>query len=134
MWKKLISAFTGAPVEQIADYFKEKQQLKHDLRKAKLAGRIKIVEAKAAAEAKRAEHVASWELAQIRNSGWKDEFVLLTLSYPAWASFVPWLQDSVAEGFAILGTTPYWYMALLLAVYMAIYGIRWKFAETIPIK
>ena len=133
MWSKLIAAFLGAPVEQIAEYFKEKQRLKQELSKAKLEGKIEVERAKAAAQAAKQAHISNWEMASLANSGWKDEFVLLTISYPVYASFIPYLQDSVAEGFSILGTTPMWYMAMVLAVYLAIYGIRWKGAESIKL-
>lgn len=69
----------------------------------------------------------AWELEQIKNSGWKDEFVLLLLSIPLVMSFVPEMQPYVVEGFAALSTTPEWYQWLILAVFTAVYGIRvWR--------
>ena len=133
MWTKLVAAFLGAPVEQIAEYFKEKQRLKQELKKTKLEGQIVVARAKAEAQAKKQEHTASWEMASLRNSGWKDEFVLLLISIPVPLSFVPGLAPYVHEGFRVLGDTPYWYMALILSVYLAIYGIRWKGAENIKL-
>ena len=69
----------------------------------------------------------AWELEQIKNSGWKDEFVLLLLSIPLAMSFIPQMQPYVVEGFAALSTTPDWYQWLILSVFAAIYGIRiWR--------
>jgi hypothetical protein len=69
----------------------------------------------------------AWELEQIKNSGWKDEFVLLLLSIPLVMSFIPEMQPYVVEGFAALSTTPEWYQWLILAVFTAVYGIRvWR--------
>ena len=69
----------------------------------------------------------AWELQQIKNSGWKDEFVLLLLSIPLVMSFIPEMQPYVVEGFAALSTTPEWYQWLILAVFTAVYGIRvWR--------
>lgn len=69
----------------------------------------------------------AWELEQIRNSGWKDEFVLLLLSIPLIMSFLPNMQPYVVDGFEALSKTPDWYQWLILAVFTAVYGIRvWR--------
>ncbi|MBV30319.1 MAG: hypothetical protein CL504_06775 [Actinobacteria bacterium] len=69
----------------------------------------------------------SWELEQIKNSGWKDEFVLILLSIPMVLSFIPSTVGYVEDGFAALALTPQWYQWLILAVFAAIYGIRiWR--------
>ena len=69
----------------------------------------------------------SWELEQIRNSGWKDEFVLLILSIPLILRFIPGTVSYVEDGFSALSQTPDWYQWLILAVFAAIYGIRiWR--------
>ena len=69
----------------------------------------------------------TWELEQIKNSGFKDEFVLFLLSIPLVMSFIPEMQPYVVDGFAALSQTPEWYQWLILAVFTAIYGIRiWR--------
>ena len=69
----------------------------------------------------------SWELEQIRNSGGKDEFVLLILSIRLILSFIPGTVSYVEDGFRALSQTPDWYQWLILAVFAAIYGIRiWR--------
>ena len=69
----------------------------------------------------------NWELEQIKNSGWKDEFVLILLSIPMVLSFIPSTVGYVENGFAALSMTPDWYQWLILSVFAAIYGIRvWR--------
>jgi hypothetical protein len=67
---------------------------------------------------------AAWELEQIRNSGWKDEYVLLVLSIPLVGCFIPAYSGYVLQGFNVLSQTPEWFQWLVLAVFTAIYGIR----------
>lgn len=129
MFKKLLSWLTGAPVEKIGDFFIDRQKQKHELRMAKQNAKHEVELARVEAQKAQAQHIANWELMQIKNSGWKDEFVLLTISYPVYASFIPRLQDSVARGFEILGTTPMWYTGVVITIYFAVYGVRWKHAS-----
>lgn len=129
MWQKIISFLTGAPVDKVAEYFLQRQEHKFEIKKKRDEAKHELDLARVEAEKARAQHIANWELMQIQNSGWKDEFVLLTISYPVYASFIPKLQDSVATGFQILGTTPYWYTAVVITIYLAVYGVRWKHAS-----
>jgi hypothetical protein len=69
----------------------------------------------------------SWEMEQIKNSGWKDEAVLITLLIPLWLCFVPHTVIYVENGFRALAQTPDWYQWLILVIFTAIYGIRiWR--------
>jgi len=69
----------------------------------------------------------SWELEQIKNSGFKDEWVLFLLSIPLVMSFIPATVGYVEAGFAALEKTPSWYQWLILAIFAGIYGIRiWR--------
>jgi hypothetical protein len=69
----------------------------------------------------------SWEMEQIKNSGWKDEAVLITLLIPLWLCFVPHTVIYVEDGFRALSQTPDWYQWLILVIFTAIYGIRiWR--------
>jgi len=69
----------------------------------------------------------AWELEQIKNSGWKDEFVLVVISTPLIMAFIPSMQPYVTEGFKALEQTPDYYRWLILSVFAAIYGIRiWR--------
>ena len=134
MIEKLLGALLGSPAEQIGEYMRERQRLRQELKKTKLEGKIRVEKAQAEAKAAKAQHIATWEMASLANSGWKDEFVLILIAIPLPLSFFPPTQEFVLRGFEILGTTPAWYMGLVLAVFLAIYGIRWKGAEHISLK
>jgi hypothetical protein len=74
MFKKLLSWLTGAPVEKIGDFFIDRQKQKHELKMAKHELKHAVEMARVEAQKAQAQHYANWELMQIRNSGWKDEF------------------------------------------------------------
>jgi hypothetical protein len=125
--KKLLSWITGAPVEKIAEYFTQRQQLKHEIKLETLRGKIAWEEAKTRRASESEGRDAEWELESIRNSGWKDEWVLILLSIPLVLVFIPQTQPVVVEGFAALEATPEWYRWLVMLIFTAIYGIRlWR--------
>jgi hypothetical protein len=127
MLNKLLGALLGAPAEHVADYFKERQRLKSELKLKKLEGKIKVEEAKAQMEVRKLEMDNAWELAQIANSGWKDEWVLILLSIPLVLVFIPQFAPFIQQGFDVLATTPDWYRWMIVGIFMAIYGIRvWR--------
>ena len=127
MINKILSAILGAPAEAVAEYFKEKQRLKAELRLKKLEGKVRVEEAKANMEIKKLDSDNAWEIEHIRNSGWKDEWVLILLSIPLVLVFIPHTQPYVVEGFKALAQTPEWYRWLILLIFTAIYGIRsWR--------
>ena len=67
------------------------------------------------------------EIEQIKNSGWKDEAVLVTLLIPLWLCFIPYTVVYVEKGFNALSLTPDWYQWLILVIFAAIYGVRiWR--------
>lgn len=70
---------------------------------------------------------ATWEVEQIKNSSWKDEYVLIILSIPLIGCFISYTQQIVLNGFLILDKTPDWYRWMVVSIFMAIYGIRiWR--------
>ena len=98
----------------------ETEQRKLELEQAKHVAKLEL-----AKQGQQSDN--AWELEQIKNSGWKDEFVLLLLSIPMVLSFIPGTVGYVKAGFAALSKTPDWYQWLILAVFAAIYGIRvWR--------
>ena len=117
--------------EPVATYFTRKAELsaaKHEAKlkfeTAKGERQARLIEAGLAAD-------ATWEIEQIKNSGWKDEYVLVILSIPSILSFVrtKWFDGAeiVANGFASLTATPQWYQWLIMLVFTATYGIRlWR--------
>lgn len=123
----LISSLLGSLGGKVVDAVDSRSQRKHDekLKKIELdelkhKTRIEMVQ--------RGQEIDnSWELEQIKNSGWKDEFILLLLSIPLVMSFIPQMQPYVVGGFEALSLTPQWYQWLILAVFSAVYGIRvWR--------
>lgn len=131
-----IGAILGKGIaEPVATYFTRRQELaaarhkaKLDFETAKGERQAELIKAGLAAD-------ATWEVEQIKNSGWKDEYVLIILSIPSILSFVKieignYLFDGaalVASGFASLQATPDWYRWLIMLVFTAVYGIRlWR--------
>lgn len=110
--------------EVAGEYFKERQKLKYALKNAKLEGRIAVVNAKAQAKIAQQKHYENWEMAQIANSGIKDEIVLGVVLAPYVGSFIPVVQDYVKAGFGYLGQMPYWAVGLTVTIILAVYGIR----------
>ena len=129
MLKTIFKFLSGGTAEHVAEYFKDKQALKQQLTLAKLQGKIDIQTAKAAAAVQKSANIHSWEMAQIANSGYKDEIVLGVLLYPYIGSFIPGIQDSVLVGFTYLEKMPYWAVGLTVTIFLAIYGIRHKNAS-----
>lgn len=123
IWTKIIEGVTGP----VADYFKQRTKLKYELKLKKLESLVKIEDAKANRAIKELDSDTAWELKQIENSGWKDEWVLILLSIPLVLVFIPATAPYIYNGFAVLATTPDWYRWLIMLVFTAIYGIRiWR--------
>lgn len=129
MFKALLSFLGGGPAEQIGEYFVEKAKLKQQLKLTTLQGKIALQTAKYTAAAQKEKNLNSWEMAQIANSGFKDEIVLGVLLFPYIGSFIPGIQDYVLVGFGYLDKMPYWSVGLTVTIFLAIYGIRHKNAS-----
>jgi hypothetical protein len=122
-----IGGLLGKLPEAVGNYFNEKQKLAS-------AEKIREIELKDALHRRQVELIAqglaadaTWELEQIRNSGWKDEYVLIVLSIPLIGCFVPGLAPYVLRGFEILSQTPSWYQWLIGVIFTAVYGVRiWR--------
>lgn len=122
-WLSILGDIPGA----VATYFNKRQEIKAEAQKRKdefedaiHKRRIELIAQGLAAD-------ASWELEQIRNSGWKDEYVLIVLSVPLVMCFIPGLDTFVLRGFGVLGQTPDWYQWLIGVIFTAVYGIRiWR--------
>lgn len=127
MWETIVGKLLGGFGEEVAGYYRDKQKLKHERRLEKLRGKIAYEKAKSERAARSEGYDNDWELAQIRNSGWKDEFTLLILSIPMIGVFVPGLEGYMAAGFENLASTPEWYRWLVIMIFGASWGIRiWR--------
>ena len=123
MLKELIGGLGGKVVDAVS----ARGERKHEEKVKKLEIEAARHKTKLEMAMKGQQLDTSWELEQIRNSGWKDEFVLLILSIPLILSFIPGTVSYVEDGFRALSQTPDWYQCLILAVFAAIYGIRiWR--------
>jgi len=67
------------------------------------------------------------ELESLRNSGWKDDWVLVIMSIPMILVFIPCTHQTILDGFAVLDGTPRWYRTTVMTIYLATFGIRlWR--------
>jgi hypothetical protein len=106
------------------DHFKKKQEMKEEKQRTKL----EIERAKQ----RHIQNMAStsqsarnlWELKQIDNSGWKDEYWTVILSIPTIFCFIPGLAPYVVQGFEALAQTPEWYRGLLGIAILAAFGYK----------
>lgn len=128
---KLFSSVVGVLLDkvapEVASYYKEKQEQEHLIEMAKLKGKQawEIAKTQRAAQSEGRDH--EWELESIRNSGWKDEWVLVVLSIPLILVFIPYTQDTILQGFIALESTPDWFKWLVMAIYAATFGLRlWR--------
>ena len=55
--------------------------------------------------------------------GYSDEYLVFVWSYPAVASFIPFLQPTVATGMEFFSTLPEWYVAGFMTISAAVFGI-----------
>ncbi len=127
MWAKIIATLTGQTVEAVLEYKSEKRRLKANIELEKLRGKAEYERAKTARAEASEGRDHEWELESIRNSGWKDEWVLILLSIPLVLVFIPSTQDIVKVGFENLEATPDWYRWMTMVIFSAIYGVRlWR--------
>ncbi len=127
MLSGIIGALLQKVAPKVADYYMDKEEQKHLIEMEKLRGKQAWEEAKTrrASESEGRDH--AWELESIRNSGWKDELVIIVLTIPLVLVFIPFTQPYVETGFQHLEMTPDWYRFLILSIYGATFGIRlWR--------
>ena len=129
IWESIVGGLLGKVAPAVAEYYQQKQEQKHKIEMAKMQGKLAWEQAKT----RRAEisegHDHDWEMQSmvIHTKGWKDEFVLIVVSIPMIGAFIPQFRPYVAEGFDALSMTPWWYQALLTAIFFAVYGMRvWR--------
>lgn len=127
MWAKIIATLTGQTVGAVVEHLNLKRKLKADIELEKLRGKAEYERAKStrASESEGRDH--EWELESIRNSGWKDEWVLVVLSIPMIGAFIPGVQPYIVQGFVALESTPLWYRVTVGSIYLATFGLRmWR--------
>ena len=127
MWAAIVGKLAGAFGEEVAGYYRDKQRLKHELKLEQIRTKVELQKARTVASQASEDRDARWEELSIKNSGWKDEWVLVLLSIPLVLCFLPWTVVYVQMGFSALAQTPDWYQWLIMIIFTAIYGIRlWR--------
>lgn len=127
LWDSIVGGLLGKVAPKVADYYIEKQALKQEVKLEILRGKARYEQAKSdrAAQSEGRDH--DWELESVRNSGWKDELVIVVLSIPLIGVFIPGVEVFIAKGFEHLEGTPEWYRWLVMMIYAATFGIRiWR--------
>lgn len=107
-----------------------------ETRQIKATAKAKIETAKVEAEVKRIELSATterdYDLEALRQTqySYKDEVALVVVLAPFVGSFLPWTQDTVAEGWRHLSEhAPDWYTYAFLGAIGASMGIRWAVSQ-----
>jgi len=127
MWTSIVGALLGKVAPKVADYYITKQTLKQEVELEVLRGKAAYEQAKTERAIRSEGYDNDWETLSIKNSGWKDEAVLIILSIPMVCVFVPTLQEYISIGFDKLASTPDWYRWLVIMIYAATFGIRvWR--------
>jgi len=127
MWAKIIATLTGQTVEAVLEYKRAKAEAKANIELERLRGKAAYERAKTERAENSEGRDHEWELESIKNSGWKDEWVLIVLSIPMILSFIPYTVGYVTAGFAALETTPVWYRITVASIYLATFGLRlWR--------
>ena len=118
VWQLLAKPLLGVATDAVRGFVETK----------KLKGEVKIAQIQA--EKKRNEDIAAgkikWEQTAVEQmkGSWKDEFVLLALMIPAICAVLPFMQQQIERGFAILsGLTEYYRHLLYLACSVSL-GVR----------
>ncbi len=116
MFSGIIGALLQKVAPKVADYYMDKEEQKHLIEMEKLRGKQAWEEAKTrrAYESEGRDH--AWEVESIRNSGWKDELVIIVLTIPLVLVFIAFTQPYVETGFRHLEMTPDWYRFLILSI------------------
>lgn len=127
MWASIVGALLGKVAPKVADFYIEKQRLKHEVVLEQLRGKAEYERMKTQRAENSEGRDHEWELESIRNSGWKDEWVLIILSIPMVLSFIPMTVQYVTDGFDALALTPDWYQFLTVTIFGATFGLRlWR--------
>ena len=123
MWITLATQAFGL----VQGYFENKKEKQAAQTKVEVA----LKEAEAEVFKRKSLQDGEWDLESMRGSkdSWKDEWFVIVLSLPFLASFIPQLQQYVADGFLILeNNTPDWYKAAFGVAIAASFGFR-QFAK-----
>lgn len=118
----LLAAILGiipAVVSGVGEYFEHRAELKKLERMAEIeAAKIEVTQA------------GNADAEQIKDNkkSWKDEYIMLIVTLPVVACFIPGLEPYVTAGFKVLyNQVPEWYVGLYVTVVLCIMGARTYF-------
>ena len=119
----LLSLLGGVP-QALVEYLNKRSELKatQRLRLAELENALHQKKLENIAKAE--DHEAAWNIAQIANSGWKDEYWTIVLSIPFIGCFIPFLQGYIIQGFEVIKMTPPWYQYFVGIAVAAAFGFQ----------
>jgi hypothetical protein len=71
----------------------------------------------------------AYDLEALKQKGktYLDEYYGYMLGVPIMASFIPFLQPYVANGWVIIATVPLWYQTVLIGILASTFGLRFLF-------
>lgn len=123
-WFSTIKGMLGGEgiVKPITDVLNKKAELKAQAEKQKREVESALQTKKLEQIEKAGDYEQAWNLAQINNSGWKDEFWTIVLSLPFIGCFIPEIQGYVLEGFKVIERTPEWYRYFVGIAISAAFG------------
>lgn len=119
-----ISAVVKGIASPVTEWVKHRGEIKKLEREGEIKLKTLSIEKQAEAISKQEDNVQAWELASIKNSGWKDEYLTLVLTLPAILCFIPGMAEIVAAGFKALQQTPTWYQVCLLVAVGSAFGVK----------
>lgn len=134
--KVVTSLFTGdGIVKPVTELISKRSELKAEAEKQTRDIQAALQTKKLEQIDKAADYEQAWNLAQVNNSGWKDEFWTIVLSLPFIGCFLPGLQAYVLEGFKVIESTPEWYRYFVGIAISAAFGYAqlnkaWKWWQT----
>jgi hypothetical protein len=100
-----------------------------DSKKQKTAIKAAQAEAQIKRIERAAEADADYDLEALRQTqySWKDEYIVIVLTAPFIASFIPGVQHHVLAGWEYVQQAPDWYQYSFMGAVAASLGIRWAF-------
>jgi hypothetical protein len=123
VFKTLVGLFTGDGfVKPVTELLTKKSEIKAAADKQRSEIEAALQTKKLEQIEKSGDYEQAWNLAQINNSGFKDELWTIILATPFVACFIPGLQSYVLEGFKIIETTPEWYRYFVGIAISAAFG------------
>jgi hypothetical protein len=117
----LVSGIVGRNQE------KDAEELKGNIQHTAHEDALKIVEEQQ--ETEEIKQAGQYDLQALQNQikDWGDDYLLIVMTLPFIAGFLPLLQPVVADGWVALQSAPIWYPTILIGITAAKFGLRWLF-------